>query len=847
MRSTTSAVSIPAAALAAALLHAMPATQTTPTAIRAPSETATVFVPNAGQWAPPVRHLVQHGGMTTWLTDTGWTTRVEVADAVPDLRQPWDLSRADAGTRGVVVRTTLVGSSGPAAVVEREPDAARHHFFLGADPRAWRTELGAYRRLVYERVLPGVDLAWRVADGVVHYDLAFAPGADPAAVRLRIDGHDALAVEADGSLAVRTGLGVLRHLAPVAWQDGPGGAARPVACRFVLRSADEVGFAVSGRDAACPLVVDPGLVWSTFFGSSGNDRPGYFNSVDVAPNGDVLMCGRTGNGTAFPWTPGAYRMTLSSAAGWVARFDAAGRLLWSAVIGASGDAALEAVRVLPNGDVAFAGMTAALQWPVTVGAAQPNYGGGVSDGVVGVLDAQGMQLRWSTYVGGSGEDSMRAIAPHGSGSLAVCGYTDSTDFPIAGQPVQPALAPATCTTNTDGAVVVFDAVGQRLAATYLGAGCRDMLYFAHFEGYELVMSGYTDSTNLPVTANAYQQTNGGGSFDGLLVRMPLSLSALSYLSYFGGSGDEDLRIASYGPGQVAFATWTGSPNLPTTPGALQPVRSGGVDCMVGVLDMTLPPAQQLRYLTYLGGTADDGVNGVAVDAGGRIVICGVTYSSNFPTTAGCVQTARLGSVDALVACIDPTPGAAVQLVYSTYAGGAGAATSDFGYAAAVDARGDAVLSFVTDSSGFPVTPGAYAPIWNGGHDAVLMVLDLLPATVSRHGAPSPACHGPFHLTLNSAPVGPNALFEVHAHRAPPQAPGWLLWSAAVGPPTPVLGVDVWLTLPAPVAFWAIADAHGVARFPLAIPVGFSWPFGAFQAVWLGSGACAPWIASDALR
>jgi hypothetical protein len=189
----------------------------------------------------------------------------------------------------------------------------------------------------------------------------------------------------------------------------------------------------------------------------------------------------------------------------------------------------------------------------------------------------------------------------------------------------------------------------------------------------------------------------------------------------------------------------------------------------------------------------------------------------------------------------------VQLVYSTYAGGAGAASIDFGYAASVDAHGDAVLSFVTDSSGFPVTPGAYAPKLNGGIDAVLMILDPLPAPVSRHGAPSPACHGPFHLTLNSAPVGPNALFEIHAHRAPAQAPGWLLWSAAVGPPTPVLGVDVWLTLPAPVAFGATADARGVARFPLAIPAGFSWPFGAFQAVWLGNGACAPWIASDALR
>ena len=46
----------------------------------------------------------------------------------------------------------------------------------------------------------------------------------------------------------------------------------------------------------------------------------------------------------------------------------------------------------------------------------------------------------------------------------------------------------------------------------------------------------------------------------------------------------------------------------------------------------MPAALILIYLTYLGGSDDDGAFGVAVDAAGNAYVTGFTDSTNFPTT-----------------------------------------------------------------------------------------------------------------------------------------------------------------------------------------------------------------------
>src|SRR5204862_532704 len=122
----------------------------------------------------------------------------------------------------------------------------------------------------------------------------------------------------------------------------------------------------------------------------------------------------------------------------------------------------------------------------------------------------------------------------------------------------------------------------------------------------------------------------------------------------------------------------------------------------------------LVYSTYLGGSGLDAGVGIALDAAGSAYVTGVSFSTDFPTTARAFQTTFGGPVcggcayNAFVTKLNPTGSA---LVYSTYLGGSG---GDAGVGIAVDALGNAYVTGVTLSADFATTPGAIQTTFGGG-------------------------------------------------------------------------------------------------------------------------------------
>jgi len=175
--------------------------------------------------------------------------------------------------------------------------------------------------------------------------------------------------------------------------------------------------------------------------------------------------------------------------------------------------------------------------------------------------------------------------------------------------------------------------------------------------------------------------------------MPLVIDpVLSYSTYLGGSGiDTGNAITVDSAGNAYVVGVTDSLNFPTHD-ARQPVSGGGKqDIFVAKLD---PSGTQLVYSTYLGGNGQDNGNGLAVDSSGNCYLTGSTGSTNFPT-ANAMQPAKLGSVNAFVAKLDPTGSA---LIYSTYLGGS---AGDYGSGIAVDSAGDTYVTGVSTSPDFP--------------------------------------------------------------------------------------------------------------------------------------------------
>ena len=166
------------------------------------------------------------------------------------------------------------------------------------------------------------------------------------------------------------------------------------------------------------------------------------------------------------------------------------------------------------------------------------------------------------------------------------------------------------------------------------------------------VAGITDSTDFPTTAGAFQPTFGGGSGDAFVTKLAPTGSALAYSTYVGGSALDRARgIAVDALGNAYVTGLTVSTDFPTTAGAFQ-TGCPGPSCGAGFVTKLNPPGTTLVYSTYLGGNNSTGGTAIAVDAVGNASVTGSTAATDFPTTAGALQTSIGGR------CISsPGPGA----------------------------------------------------------------------------------------------------------------------------------------------------------------------------------------------
>jgi hypothetical protein len=319
---------------------------------------------------------------------------------------------------------------------------------------------------------------------------------------------------------------------------------------------------------------------------------------------------------------------------------------------------------------------------------------------------------YSTYLGGSGSETATAVATDASGDVYVTGYTNSSDFPTL------SAFQASSGGGTNAFVAKFDPTGKRLYSTYLGGSGKgtfgdEAFGIAVDASGDAYVTGLTDSSNFPTTAGALQSAL-TGKVNAFVAELNPTGTALVYSTYLGGSGSDTASgIAVDSSGDAFITGSTRSSNFPTTAGALQSSLAGTQNAFVAELNAT---GTGLVYSTYLGGSATDAGNGIALDASGDAFVTGSTTSSNFPT-AGALQSALSGTQDAFVAKLNPS---GTGLVYSTYLGGSATAV---GNGIAVDASGDAFVTGATQSSDFPTTIGAFQSSLKGTQNAFVTELN----------------------------------------------------------------------------------------------------------------------------
>jgi hypothetical protein len=192
--------------------------------------------------------------------------------------------------------------------------------------------------------------------------------------------------------------------------------------------------------------------------------------------------------------------------------------------------------------------------------------------------------------------------------------------------------------------------------------------------------------------------------------------ALDYSKFLGGTGSDSGRgIAVDEDGNSYVTGQTASADYPTTPGVYDAGYNNNVDAFVTKLD---PSGSQIVYSTFIGGTAFDSGNAIAIDDQGGAYIGGFTGSTNYPTTPGAFDPTQNGGSDAFVSKLSPSGS---TLEYSTYLG-AGGFSFDGANGIAVDGDGSAYVTGFAGGGTFPTTVGAYDRTHNGRNDVYVTKL-----------------------------------------------------------------------------------------------------------------------------
>lgn len=481
------------------------------------------------------------------------------------------------------------------------------------------------------------------------------------------------------------------------------------------------------------------LVYSTYLGTSASEEA-YGIAVDAS--GFAWVAGHT-DARNFPVTADA----LQNASGggrdlFLAKIAPDGRsLAYATYLGGSGVEEMRGLARDAAGNLWLVGRTDSANFPIRGSALQSAFSGGSMDGFAAKLDPSGKNLLYATYLGGSGWDEANGVAVDAAGNAYVTGYTSPSGFPVS------VNAWRKTAEGSDAFAVKFDGSAAVVYSTLLGGNGSDRgaAIAVDGEGVAYVV-GSTGTMNLPVSRPPLVPPSGagplqglgllqsvfealklgshGGGTDGFVMALSPDGSTVSKMCYLGGEGYDAANAIAVDPGGDLFvAGETQSRKFWASADAtFKGFRGGTSD---GFLVRLRKADLSRLHSTYYGGSGDDRILALALDASGGLYATGSTSSMDFPATAGLLPLSqRTAGTDGFLAkWLRENMSAA----YSIVAGGSGGSTAEEAKAIAVDSQGCVYLAGVTYSTNFPVTPGAIQASPGGGEQADIFVTKIDPA------------------------------------------------------------------------------------------------------------------------
>ena len=296
-------------------------------------------------------------------------------------------------------------------------------------------------------------------------------------------------------------------------------------------------------------------------------------------------------------------------------------------------------------------------YPVSNGAFQTTFGGGVPEGDISAIDIgimkfdpSGANRVYATYIGGRGNEQPHSLVVDAAGNLIIAGRTSSgSTYPVKGLssygPLGGLYDIIVTKLNTTGTALIGsmriggsgdDGVNIRPNYTRPQVSESTRRNYGDDARSEVIVDGAgniilasaTQSNDFKVSAGAFQLTAGAKTAtrlqDGVVIKMTPNLDAVIFSSYLGGNDDDAAFVLAINPltGFIYVAGATASTDFPgSKAGVLFGTNQGNIDGFVTIIS---PDGTRQIATSYFGTSGADIIYGIQFDKYGFPYIMGTT-------------------------------------------------------------------------------------------------------------------------------------------------------------------------------------------------------------------------------
>jgi len=477
------------------------------------------------------------------------------------------------------------------------------------------------------------------------------------------------------------------------------------------------------------IETDNSLIISTFLGGSGNDGM-FYTGINIKQDtqGNIFIAGTTTSNN-FPVTTGIYSGNNNGESDiFITKFNHdLTEVLASTYIGGKSNEEARALTIDHNGNLYISGITESVDFPVSTNAFQNTYSGGTEspygsgDAFVIKMSNDLSTLIASTFLGGNGHETCSSICVDTNGNVIVSGSTSSPDFPVSNDAFNKDYKNGGNLKDDVFISKLSPDLSELIASTYINGKHDDFSEALSIDSSnDIIIAGWTASSDYPTTSNAYDKGFSRGYYDGFISKLDSDLSTLKASTFLGGTNWDFCYGLTLDSSDNIFVTGhTASNNYPTTIDAYCRAyqgsggAGGGDDVFISKLSNNL---SMLHASTFLGGNNWEIGYTLSISEQNILYVSGCTSSLDFPTLNSFSDTFQGGSThygDLFISCLTTDLS---YLLSSTYLGGLD--NEDAGQTC-IDSNGEIIVAGATSSSDCPVIGEGYDASFNGESDVFL--------------------------------------------------------------------------------------------------------------------------------